>query len=265
VLKGKLSVLSVPDGADIEVDGSFVGNTPSELSVTAPSSSQAGPVDVKLITPDGAQSYNPLDFSYGPSLLFVNGDTSTPSGGTSSYITGLGLPQDPTQIQVTVGGRTANVVTAVAAPFYGVYWPFAYPYPAVELKITLPPGSGDEDLVVTTSTGFSTLPKAIHYVQSVTDYASSDVFQSILLDRPRNQRYLSAGDHIDVFSLTTSQFLVSERRAVAQYIAADALHVARHTEPRSGRRSHRTQSSREARQVHEDSEAESPGASNDPR
>jgi hypothetical protein len=179
------------------------------LSVTAPSSSQAGPVDVKLITPDGAQSYNPLDFSYGPSLLFVNGDTSTPSGGTTSYITGLGLPQDPTQIQVTVGGRTANVVTAVAAPFYGVYWPFAYPYPAVELKITLPPGSGDEDLVVTTSTGFSTLPNAIHYVQSVTDYASSDVFQSILLDRPRNQLYLSAGDHIDVFSLTTSQFLAA--------------------------------------------------------
>jgi len=177
------------------------------LSVTAPSSSQAGPVDVKVITPDGEESYNPLDFSYGPSLLFVNGDTSTPSGGTTSYITGVGLPRDATQIQVTVGGRNANVVSAVAAPFYGVNWPFSYPYPAVELKITLPPGSGDEDLVVTTSTGSSTLPKAIHYVQSVTDYASSDTFQSILLDRWRNQLYLSAGDHIDVFSLTTSQFL----------------------------------------------------------
>jgi hypothetical protein len=34
VLKGNLSVLSVPDGADIEVDGSFVGNTPSEVQVT---------------------------------------------------------------------------------------------------------------------------------------------------------------------------------------------------------------------------------------
>jgi PEGA domain len=28
---GKLSVTSLPDGADIEVDGSFVGNTPSRL------------------------------------------------------------------------------------------------------------------------------------------------------------------------------------------------------------------------------------------
>lgn len=31
---GKLSVVSVPDGADIEVDGSFVGNTPSDVQVT---------------------------------------------------------------------------------------------------------------------------------------------------------------------------------------------------------------------------------------
>jgi hypothetical protein len=31
---GKLSVGSVPDGADIEVDGGFVGNTPSDVQVT---------------------------------------------------------------------------------------------------------------------------------------------------------------------------------------------------------------------------------------
>lgn len=31
---GKLSVLSVPDGADIELDGSFVGNTPSDVQVS---------------------------------------------------------------------------------------------------------------------------------------------------------------------------------------------------------------------------------------
>jgi hypothetical protein len=31
----KLSVASIPDGADIEVDGSFVGNTPSDIDVPA--------------------------------------------------------------------------------------------------------------------------------------------------------------------------------------------------------------------------------------
>jgi hypothetical protein len=33
-VNGKLSVASVPDGADIEVDGSFVGNAPSDVEVT---------------------------------------------------------------------------------------------------------------------------------------------------------------------------------------------------------------------------------------
>jgi hypothetical protein len=33
-LSGKLSVASSPDGADIEVDGNFVGNTPSDVQVT---------------------------------------------------------------------------------------------------------------------------------------------------------------------------------------------------------------------------------------
>lgn len=30
---GKLSIVSIPDGADIELDGSFVGNTPSDVQV----------------------------------------------------------------------------------------------------------------------------------------------------------------------------------------------------------------------------------------
>jgi hypothetical protein len=30
----KLSVTSIPDGADIEIDGSFVGNTPSDVEVS---------------------------------------------------------------------------------------------------------------------------------------------------------------------------------------------------------------------------------------
>jgi hypothetical protein len=30
---GKLSLVSVPDGADVEIDGSFVGNTPSDVQV----------------------------------------------------------------------------------------------------------------------------------------------------------------------------------------------------------------------------------------
>ena len=202
---------SLPDvwfGNTRAVQASLGSGPAGSLSAVAPASSQPGPVGVKVILPSGNESYNPLVFSYGPTLMFVNGDTSPPAGGTSSYITGLGLPTDPSQIQLTVGGQNATIVSAVPAPYYNVLWPYSYPYPAVELKVTLPPGTGDQDLVITTTSGSSTLPKAIHYVQSVTDYASPNgVFQAILLDRTRNQLYLSAGNHIDVFSLATFQFL----------------------------------------------------------
>ncbi len=202
---------SVPDvwfGGTRAAQVSTGQSTPGPLSAVAPAVSQPGPVDVKIIQPSGNESYNPLAFSYGPNLMFVNGDTSTPTGGTTSYITGVGMPTDASQVQVSVGGQNATITSAVQAPFYGVYFPFSYPYPAVQLTVTLPPGTGDQDLVVTTSSGSSTLPKAIHYVQSVTDYPSpNSPFQSILLDSTRNQLYLSAGTHIDVFSLATSQFL----------------------------------------------------------
>jgi hypothetical protein len=202
---------SVPDvwfGSARGLEVSIGQNPPGPLNAAAPASSEPGPVDVKVITPSAAESYNPLMFSYGPSLMFVNGDTSTPAGGTTSYITGLGLPTDTSQIQVTVGGRNATIVSAVPAPFYGVTWPFSYPYPAVELNVTLPPGTGNQDVVVTTAAGSSTLPRAVHYAQSVTDYPSPNgSFQSILLDRKRNQLYLSAGAQIDVFSLSNSQYL----------------------------------------------------------
>jgi len=179
------------------------------LSVTAPAQSQPGPVSVKIIEPDGVQVFSPLVFSYGPGLMFVNGDTASPNGGATSDIIGVGLPITASQIQVTVGGKSAGIVSVSTPPIFtlSVSGYESYPYPALDIKVTLPPGSGDEDVVVTTSAGSATLPKAIHYVQSVTDYASPDVSRAILLDRSRNQLYLSAGDHIDVFSLTTDQFL----------------------------------------------------------
>ena len=177
------------------------------LSATTPSSSQPGPVNVKLIQPDGQESFNPLVFSYGPAPMFVDGDTVTPAGGVTSDIIGVGLPADPNQIQVSIGGASASIVSANPVDIQGPYFPFSYPYPAVDVRITLPPGAGDQDLQITTPAGSATLPQAIHYAQNVTDYQSADKFQAVLLDRKRNQLYLSAGNHIDVFSLTTQQFL----------------------------------------------------------
>jgi hypothetical protein len=181
--------------------GAQIGAVGGSLTVTTPPLEQPGPVNIKLMEPDGTPIFNPLAFSYGPFPMFVDGDTVTPLGGVTSDIIGLGLPTSPSQIQVTVGGTSASVVSAnTVATLY-------YPYPAVDVRITLPPGTGDQALQITTPAGSATLSKVFHYAQSVTDYKSSDTFQTVLLDRKRNQLYLSAGDHIDVFSLATQQFL----------------------------------------------------------
>lgn len=203
---------AVPDiwfGSSRATDATLGPGPVGSLTATAPSSSQPGPVSVKLILPDGIEIFNPLVFSYGPAPMFVDGDTATPAGGVTSDIIGVGLPSNPSQIQVTIGGASASIVSANPVSIQATYFPFSYPYPAVDVRITLPPGTGDQDLQVTTAAGSATLSKAIHYAQNVTDYKSPDTFQSVLLDRKRNQLYLSAGDHIDVFSLTTQQFISS--------------------------------------------------------
>jgi hypothetical protein len=177
------------------------------LTVTTPAFAQPGPVNVKVMQPDGTPIFNPLVFSYGPAPMFVDGDTVTPLGGVTADIIGLGLPTNPSQIQVSIGGASAGIVSASPVKIQGPDFPWAYPYPAVDVRIALPPGTGDQDLQITTSAGSATLSKVIHYAKNVTDYKSPDTFQAVLLDRKRGQLYLSAGNHIDVFSLTTQQFL----------------------------------------------------------
>ena len=71
----------------------------------------------------------------------------------------------------------------------------------------LPAGkSGHADVTLTTPAGAETLSKAFQYAASVTDYSSPDTFQAIAYDAGRKNLYLAAGDHVDVFSLTSNQF-----------------------------------------------------------
>jgi hypothetical protein len=45
------------------------------------------------------------------------------------------------------------------------------------------------------------------YAKSLTDYSSTDTFTAVLYAQARRQLYLSAGDHIDVFSLQSNTFI----------------------------------------------------------
>lgn len=172
------------------------------LDVTTPALSTPGSVNVKAIDPAGIQVFDPLAFSYGPQALFLLGTVGSPAGGGPMDILALGMPTDTSQIQVKVGGANATVVGAN---------PITYgPFPTVNVKVRIPTGTtGPADVTLMSPVGTTTLSGAFHYAKSFTDYASPDKFQAILYDRFRKQLYLSAGDHIDVFSLQTKSFASS--------------------------------------------------------
>lgn len=170
------------------------------LHVVAPLSSSSGPVNVKAIDPGGIQVFDPLAFSYGPQILYLSGTAGSPSGGEAIDLFTVGVPASTSQVQVTVGGNSANVVSAQGVD--------VGPFPVVDVKATVPPGiSGPADVAVITAAGSFVLKSAFHYATNVTDHATTDMPQSVLFDRFRDQVYLSAGDHVDVFSLQTNSFI----------------------------------------------------------
>ncbi len=174
------------------------------LSITSPPSQADGPVNVKMLFPNGVEVFNPLFFAYGslPQYAILSG--SSPDGGAPGVLSGYGLPADAGSGTLTIGGTSATITTQASQ-----YPPFtAAPFPETFLNFTMPPGSpGWADLNVTTPHGSGVLPKAIFYAQSVKDYPSSDPFHAIVYDAPRRQLYLSSNGQIDVFSLSSNQFV----------------------------------------------------------
>jgi IPT/TIG domain len=156
-----------------------------------------------MLFPSGVEVFNPLSFSYGPFLQYNVLSGASPDGGVPGQIGGYGLPTDNNSGTLTVGGTTASIGTVTLLIGGGVQG-----FPSVRLNYTIPAGTpGWADVAVNTPNGQNTLPKSLFYAQSVTDYASADKFAAVLYDDKRKQIYLSAGDHIDVFSLNLKQFL----------------------------------------------------------
>jgi hypothetical protein len=114
------------------------------------------------------------------------------------------MPQSSSGGTLSVGNNAGTITTTA-----GQYPPLSgEPYPSTILNYNFPPGSnGFADLQIQTPIGTGSLPKSIYYAKSVTDYTSSDTFTSVLLDPTRNQVYLTAGDHVDVFSTTSNRFV----------------------------------------------------------
>jgi hypothetical protein len=176
----------------------------NSLTITSPAGDAVGPVNLKYLYPDGTQVFTPQAFSYSTYPQYATLAGASPSGGVPGQIAGYGMPADASGGTMTVAGQTAAITTAITQypPYTGE------PFPSTFLNYTIPAGtSGWADLQIQTPIGTGTLPKSVFYAKSVTDYSSSDTFTAVLFDRKRNQVYLSAKNHIDVFSMSSGQFV----------------------------------------------------------
>ncbi len=173
------------------------------LTFTSPQSSISGPVNLKYLFPDGSQLFAPKYFSYGVTPQYAVFSGSSPDGGAHSQLIGYGLPLDAGGGTLTIGGRTA-AITSTAGPGAPVS---GQPFPSSLLEYNFPSGTpGFADIEVQTPSGIGTLPHAIYYAKSVKEYTSPDTLNAMLFDTKRNQLYLAAGDHVDVFSISANQF-----------------------------------------------------------
>jgi hypothetical protein len=183
-------------GTNISVQSSNV------LNVTAPTGTVAGPANVTLTRSDGYFQVIPDGVSYGPTVLQVDANAGSPSGGDTIKVVGFGF--DTSNLQVTIGGKAATNISRTG-PIAGEILPTA------TLTLTTPAGaSGYADVVVTTPDGSTTVSGGFQYLSSAQIYpASGSAFDDIVYDQTRQRLYITNQNHnrVEIFDLGTNAYL----------------------------------------------------------
>jgi len=190
-----------------EIGTDTFANGAGQVQSTAPPTSGPGPVNVRIFVPDGTVAMIPQAFTYGDWPVTYGTLGAAPSGGASVDLYGYGYGADVqgSALQVQMGGNKASVTHADLYPAES-----AFPFPLQHLQVTVPAGSpGAQNITLTSPSGSTTISKGFHYLESVQDYSTTDTLLDVVYDQSRQQLYLSAGNHVDVFSLSSNSFLPS--------------------------------------------------------
>jgi hypothetical protein len=175
----------------------------TSLTLTSPAGEAAGPVDLKLIFPNGVLGYAAQGFSYGPYAQTILFNGSAPSGGAVSALTGFGLPADSGGGSISVDGNSATITSTVGQ--YPAWTGEAVP--STYVKFTPPAGKpGFTDLEVQTPNGTAKLPKAVFYASSVTDYGFTGTPSSVIYDKFRKKAYVILKGSVLVFATESGGF-----------------------------------------------------------
>jgi DNA-binding beta-propeller fold protein YncE len=173
----------------------------SQLTVNAPRGVTSGPANVTLTRSDGFFQVLPDWTSFGPTIVSVDDNSGTISGGDSIDIFGFGF--DGSNPIVSIGGRQATVTQvsqAIPSAIFGTE----------KVTVVTPAGApGDADVAVTTGTGSTTLSNGFHYLASAQIYPITGALDNIVYDQPRQRLYVSNEDHnrVEIFDLGSKTYL----------------------------------------------------------
>jgi hypothetical protein len=164
-----------------------------------------------MTTTDGNLLLLPEGFSYGPSIVEVTTNASSPDGGGTGSIFGYGFGA-PTQqgnaqgLQITVGGQPATITNYVGL----ITAPLPLPFPIEMVQYSVPSGSTDTaaSITLTNSAGTITFPSAIEYLPTVKRYplVGAALAQGIY-DAKRDLYYFTDQNKIQAFSRTQGSWL----------------------------------------------------------
>jgi hypothetical protein len=181
----------------------------SQMQVSSPPSASSGPVNLTVYFSNGWVAAAPDGFGYGPSVQAIIPNAASSTGGDTIYLIGHGFGTSIGGIAVKIGGQTATVekVESLAALSSALSLDSSYPFPVERITVTSPSGTaGKADISLTTPAGSMTLSKTFQYLGGSHTYVNPSLYKFILYDQGRQQLYLSATDHVDVFDLAAQVF-----------------------------------------------------------
>src|SRR6202795_1902335 len=181
----------------------------SQMQVSSPSSASSGAVNLTAYFSNGWMAASPDGFSYGPSVEAILPNAGASTGGDTIYLLGHGFGSSTGGVTVKIGGQSATVQKVEALPAFSAALSLntSYPFPIERITLTSPSGTaGKADVSLTTSSGTITLAKSFQYLTARQTFANPSLYKFILYDQSRQQLYLSATDHVDVFDLNAQVF-----------------------------------------------------------
>jgi IPT/TIG domain len=194
-------------GAQNPIAATLLGS--SGMQVNSPASASSGPVNLTAYFSNGWVAAAPDGFSYGPSVQTILPNAASSTGGDTIYLIGHGFGGSTGGITVKIGGQSATVqkVESLSAFASALSLDSSYPFPIERITVTSPSGTaGKADISLTTPAGSMTLSKSFQYLAGSHTYANPSLYKFILYDQGRQQLYLSATDHVDVFDLAAQVF-----------------------------------------------------------